>query len=101
MGATAYARLDGPPPMLLGAGAGGMLLFWSDDDGIHWRPARIGDGPAGNVLTIVPSAARRDAAWAGSDTGALLRSGDRGRSWRVAAREGAAALCLAAVAADE
>ena len=95
-GATAYARLAGKPAVLLGAGAGGMALFWSEDDGIHWRPAGIADGDVGLVRALVPAADRRDAAWAGTDSGALLRSDDRGRGWRVVAREPAAILCLAA-----
>jgi photosystem II stability/assembly factor-like uncharacterized protein len=101
MGATAYARLSGKPGVLLGAGAGGMLLFRSEDDGIHWRPVGVADGPAGNITTIVPSAGASEAAWAGSDSGALLRTGDRGQSWRVVAREPAAVLCLASVLADK
>jgi hypothetical protein len=95
-GATAYARLAGKPAVLLGAGAGGMALFWSEDDGIHWRPAGIADGDVGNVTALLPAPERRDSAWAGTSTGALLRSDDRGRGWRVVAREPAAILCLAA-----
>jgi hypothetical protein len=94
-GATAYARLVGKPAVLLGAGAGGSALFWSEDDGIHWRPAGIADGAVGRVTTLIPAAGERDAAWAGADDGALLRTSDRGRGWRVVAREPAAILSLA------
>lgn len=94
-GATAYARLATKPPVLLGAGAGGSALFWSEDDGIHWRPAGVADGGVGRATALLPAADARDAAWAGADDGALLRSGDRGRSWRVIAREPAAILSLA------
>ena len=82
-------------PFVMTALPGGMALFWSEDDGIHWRPAGIADGDVGFVRALVPAADRRDAAWAGTDSGALLRSDDRGRGWRVVAREPAAILCLA------
>ena len=100
-GATAYARLSGQPPALLGAGADGSFLFRSEDDGIHWQAARIDDSAIGRVTTIVPAADRRDAAWAGTESGALLRTTDRGGSWQLVAREPAAILCLAAVLDEE
>jgi hypothetical protein len=100
-GATAYARLGGQPPALLGAGADGSFLFRSEDDGIHWQAARMDDSAIGRVTTIVPAAAHRDAAWAGTATGALLRTADRGHSWQLVAREPAAILSLAAVLAEE
>ena len=100
-GATAYARLSGQPPVLLGAGADGSFLFRSEDDGIHWQAARLEERASGRVTTIVPSAEHRDAAWAGTEAGALLRTGDRGHSWQLVAREPAAILCLAAALADE
>lgn len=100
-GATAYARLGGQPPALLGAGADGSFLFRSQDDGIHWQAARMDESASGRVTTMVPSADHRDAAWAGTATGALLRTADRGRSWQMVAREPASILSLAAVLADE
>jgi hypothetical protein len=100
-GATAYARLGGQPPVLLGAGADGSFLFRSEDDGIHWQAARIDDGASGRVTTIVPAADQRDTAWAGTEAGALLRTADRGHSWQLVAHEPAAILCLAAVLAEE
>ena len=100
-GATAYARLGGQLPVLLGAGADGSFLFRSEDDGIHWQAARIDGGAIGRVNTIVPAADRRDAAWAGTASGALLRSDDCGRSWQLVAREPAAILSLAAVLNEE
>jgi photosystem II stability/assembly factor-like uncharacterized protein len=100
-GATAYARLGGQPPALLGAGADGSFLFRSEDDGIHWQAARIDDDAIGRVTTIVPATDRRDAAWAGTASGALLRTADRGRSWQLVAREQAAILCLAAALDEE
>ena len=96
------ATLHGPmPPALLGAGADGSFLFRSEDDGIHWQAARIDDSASGRVTTIVPAADRRDAAWAGTESGALLRSADRGRFWQLVAREPSAILSLAAALADE
>jgi photosystem II stability/assembly factor-like uncharacterized protein len=92
MGATAYALLGGRPQVLLGAGAGGALLFLSYDDGIHWEPAAA--PVTGRVTTIIPSA-RAGVAWAATDAGQLLRTDDRGVSWREAARLDAAIVCLA------
>jgi len=100
-GATAYARLAGQPPALLGAGADGSFLFRSEDDGIHWQAARMDESASGRVTTIVPAADQRDAAWAGTATGALLRTADRGQSWQLIARESSAILSLAAVLAEE
>lgn len=93
MGATAYALLDGRPRVLVGAGAGGTLLFLSYDDGIHWEPAAA--PMAGRITAIIP-AARPGAAWAATDTGRLLRSDDRGANWRELARVDAAVAALAA-----
>lgn len=93
MGATAYARLAGPAPVLLGAGAGGGLLFRSSDDGIHWEPAS--GVVAGRVTALLPGRGV-DSAWAGTDAGQLLRSTDRGVSWNEVARFTDGILCLAA-----
>jgi hypothetical protein len=95
MAATAYARVGG---FILGAGAGGALLFRSSDDGIHWEPAA--SPLAGRVNTIVPAGYRADSAFAGAESGALLRSDDRGASWREVAREPAPILCMAGAAPD-
>jgi hypothetical protein len=100
-GATAYARLSGKPPVLLGAGADGSFLFRSEDDGIHWQAARIDEQAIGRVTTLVPAADSRNAAWAGTESGALLRTNDQGHSWQLLAREPAAILCLAAVIDEE
>ena len=100
-GATAYARLGGPHPVLIGAGADGSFLFRSEDDGIHWQAAQVDEAAIGRVTTIVPAVDGRDAAWAGSEAGVLLRSADRGRSWQLVAREPAAILCLASVLDEE
>jgi hypothetical protein len=99
-GATAYARLQGASPTLLGAGAGGMLLFRSDDEGIHWEPAQIEAASDGTIATIVPDAGTHDAAWTATSAGFILRSGDRGRTWQIVAREPAAIMCLLSVLAE-
>lgn len=96
MGATAYARLEGRPPVLIGAGAGGALLFRSLDDGIHWEPAASPGPGFGRVTAIAPGPG--GTAWAGSDAGAVLHSKDRGASWHEVARAGAAIGSLAVVA---
>ena len=93
-GATAYARLNQKPPVLIGAGAGGMMLFLSSDDGIHWSPA--GMPPAGNITSLIPSPGQPGVAWAGSDSGAILRSNDSGKTWQIIAQAAAPVLCLAA-----
>jgi hypothetical protein len=94
-GASAYARLGGQRPTLIGAGAGGAMIFLSNDDGIHWAPAAIAGAAAGRIAAICPDAARPGAAWAGGSTGVLLRSLDRGRSWAEVAHEPAPILALA------
>jgi hypothetical protein len=97
-GATAHALLPGRPATLIGAGAGGMIIFHSTDDGIHWEPAQIVDSPSGLVTSLIPDPNNPRVAWAGTDSGALLRSGDQGKTWRTAARENSPIICLAAVA---
>lgn len=96
-GATAYARLPGKSPTLLGAGAGGALLFRSSDDGIHWEPARM-DSSVGRIVAIAPDAIGNGTAWAGSENGTLLRSTDYGQSWQVIDHAPAPITCLVAVA---
>ncbi len=97
MGATAYARLEGRPPVLVGAGAGGALLFRSLDDGIHWEPAALPAGGLGRVSALAPGPV---ATWATTDGGLLLRSDDRGASWREVARLGLGITCLFVVASN-
>jgi photosystem II stability/assembly factor-like uncharacterized protein len=94
-GATAYARIGGRSPVLVGAGAGGIMLFRSIDDGIHWEPAAVAGGVAGRISALAPGGGSR--LWAGTDAGQLLRSDDRGESWREAARLESPILCLAAL----
>jgi photosystem II stability/assembly factor-like uncharacterized protein len=96
-GATAFARLAGRHPVLLGAGAGGTMLFRSEDDGIHWQAAEVKIEALGRVSVIVPASYHMDIAWAGTEIGQLLRSDDRGRSWELVAQEPVAIRSLAVV----
>lgn len=98
-GASAYARLASRPASLLGAGAGGMLLFRSEDDGIHWDAAQLPSEQLGMITTIVPDALETRRAWAGSISGGLLSSGDAGQTWVLVAQLPAAIRCLASVEA--
>jgi photosystem II stability/assembly factor-like uncharacterized protein len=97
MGATAYAYLAGKPRVLLGAGAGGSMLFRSDDNGIHWEPAAL-PGPFGRVTCITPDALHAQTAWVGTADGHLLVTSDAGRSWRIAARDISPIFCIVSLA---
>jgi photosystem II stability/assembly factor-like uncharacterized protein len=83
--------------VLLGAGAGGTMLFRSEDDGIHWQAAEVKIEALGRVSVIVPASYHMDIAWAGTEIGQLLRSDDRGRSWELVAQEPVAIRSLAVV----
>jgi hypothetical protein len=97
-GATAFARLEGKMPVVLGAGAGGTMFFRSQDDGVHWEPAGIeGNQLIARVAVITPASYHIDTAWAGTEKGELLRSDDRGRTWEIIAREAMAITALAVV----
>lgn len=98
-GASAYARLGTKPAALLGAGAGGMMMFRSEDDGIHWEAAQLPSEQLGMITTIVPDALNQRRAWAGSTSGGLLSSGDAGLTWVLLAQLPAAIRCLASVEA--
>lgn len=96
-GAVALALLAGKEEILLAAIAGGTALMRSEDGGATWQPCAVEGGLRGGVTTIVPASYHMDYAWAGTDAGQLLRSEDRGRSWREAGAEQAAILSLAIV----
>lgn len=96
-GATAFALLGGRHPVLIAAAAGGTMIFRSEDEGIHWEPAGLNDGPIGCVTTITPAAYHIDTAWAGTVAGQLLRSDDRGRSWSLVAADLPPVRCIVAV----
>ncbi|HMQ34725.1 MAG TPA: hypothetical protein PKD53_28570, partial [Chloroflexaceae bacterium] len=61
------------------------------------EPAAAPHG-VGRITALAPGPGAT--AWAGTDAGLILRSDDRGASWREAARAGAGIVCMAATAAD-
>ena len=69
----------------------------SEDGGASWERAAVEGELAGVVTTIVPASYHMDYAWAGTDAGQLLRSDDRGRTWRAVATEPAAIRSIAVV----
>lgn len=97
--AIAYARLPDRNGTLLGAGANGMLLFRSDDEGIHWEPAAA-PLDAGRIAALVPSAHQPATAWAGTERGAILRTANAGITWAQVLQVEGAVLALAPVADD-
>jgi photosystem II stability/assembly factor-like uncharacterized protein len=96
-GAVALGLLAGKEEVLLAAIAGGTSLVRSEDNGASWQPAAVDGGLRGGVTVIVPSSYHMDFVWAGTDAGQLLRSDDRGRSWREVGAEPAAIRSLAVV----
>ena len=93
--ATALALLAGDPEVLLAALDAGQTLARSEDGGNTWMPCEVVGGLVGQIQTIVPVRYHMDIAWAGSNSGQLLRSHDRGQHWHEIARELAPILCLA------
>lgn len=63
------------------AGMGGLIR--SDDDGATWHMAALPMEVQGSITTIAPVAHNRDMAWAGTTTGHLLSTTDRGRTWQI------------------
>jgi photosystem II stability/assembly factor-like uncharacterized protein len=95
--ATALALLAGKQEVLLAALGAGTGLARSEDGGANWAPASVVGALNGSVRTIMPASYHMDIAWAGSDSGQLLRSDDRGRTWHLIAQEPVAILSLAVV----
>jgi photosystem II stability/assembly factor-like uncharacterized protein len=96
-GTVTMALLAGKQETLLAAIAGGTALVRSEDGGSTWQQATVEGGLSGGVTTIVPASYHMDYAWAGTDAGQLLRSDDRGRTWRAVATEPAAIRSIAVV----
>lgn len=96
-GAAALALLAGKQETLIAAVDGGAGLSRSEDGGASWAPTTVEGGLRGSVRALVPASYHMDIAWAGTDQGQLLRSDDRGRTWREVAREQAGILSLAVV----
>jgi photosystem II stability/assembly factor-like uncharacterized protein len=93
--ASALAMLSGNQEVLLAATAAGMQR--SEDGGASWQPAAVDPDLNGTVNVIMPASYHMDQAWAGTSTGQLLRSADRGRTWQAVAQLPAAILSLAIV----
>src|SRR5581483_8664749 len=66
------------PAWLLAARAGGIAR--SDDNGAAWAATESGEAP---ISVLVPVGYHVDQAFAGTPTGQLLFSADRGRNWQV------------------
>lgn len=96
-GAAALAILAGKQETMLAAIAEGTALVRSEDGGASWEQAAVEGGLLGGVQTLVPASYHMDFAWAGTDQGQLLRSDDRGRTWREVASERNPILSLAVV----
>lgn len=92
--ATALALLAGDPEVLLAALDVGQTLARSEDGGNTWMPGEVVGGLVGQIQTIFPVRYHMDIAWAGSNSGQLLRSHDRGQRWYEIAREPTSILCL-------
>jgi photosystem II stability/assembly factor-like uncharacterized protein len=77
--AGALTSLAGQKPVWLLAAQGGGIDR-SDDNGAVWTLAASGDAPIG---VLVPVGYHVDQAFAGTATGQLLFSADRGRGWQA------------------
>jgi photosystem II stability/assembly factor-like uncharacterized protein len=96
-GAAAVALLAGNEEVLIAAPDGGTSIARSEDGGGSWQPAAVEGGLRGRVTTIVPASYHMDYVWAGTDAGQLLRSDDRGHTWREVGAEPAPISSLAIV----
>ncbi len=95
--ASALALLAGKQETLIAARAGGTSLARSEDGGATWSEAVVEGGLDGRVQTLAPASYHMDYVWAGTNTGQVLRSEDRGRTWQEVGREPAAITCIAAL----
>lgn len=94
---AALALLAGKQEVLIAAIAGGATLVRSEDSGATWAPAAVEGALDGQVRSIAPASYHMDIVWAGTDTGQVLRSDDRGRTWHQVAHERAGVLSMAVV----
>ncbi|EFO80890.1 hypothetical protein OSCT_1259 [Oscillochloris trichoides DG-6] len=86
-GAQALAMLAGKQETLLAAIAEGTQLLYSNDGGANWVAAQLTTPLQGAITVFAPSSYHMDTCWAGTDTGQILRSDDRGQSWVEVAQE--------------
>lgn len=96
-GATMVAILAGKQETLIAAIADGTVLVRSEDGGTQWSQVTLTTSLKGAVQSLAPSSYHMDIIWAGTNTGQLLRSDDRGRTWNEVLDLHAPALCLAIV----
>lgn len=82
---AALGILAGKDPALLLAQGGGVAR--SADDGSSWALADAEDPWSGGVTVIAPAPYHLDTAFAGSGSGQLATSADRGRSWQALKRD--------------
>ncbi|MFQ3661191.1 MAG: hypothetical protein SNJ69_02235 [Chloroflexaceae bacterium] len=93
--ASTLALLAGKQETLIAARAGGTSLARSEDGGVTWSEAVVEGGLDGQVQALAPASYHMDYIWAGTSTGQVLRSEDRGRTWQEVGREPAAVTCIA------
>ncbi|NNJ11327.1 hypothetical protein EKD04_013375 [Chloroflexales bacterium ZM16-3] len=93
-GADALAMLAGKQETLLAAIADGTTLLRSEDGGGSWQPPTFSVPLQGAITVLAPSSYHMDICWAGTNTGQLLRSDDRGCTWVEVACEPAAIRAL-------
>jgi photosystem II stability/assembly factor-like uncharacterized protein len=93
--AVALALLSGRQETMLASGLKIGPIARSEDGGASWTAVATPEALQGKIQVIQPSSYHMDIAWAGTDAGELLYSEDRGRSWRLLAREEHAIRCLA------
>jgi photosystem II stability/assembly factor-like uncharacterized protein len=73
--------------------AGVPTLARSEDGGASWEYPTYTTSTdtaatlPGEVTILVPVAHHRDVAWAGTSTGHVLRTDDRGQSWQIVAQD--------------
>jgi hypothetical protein len=108
-GETLYV-VDGTPQALRSAGTAlaalpgneSVLLFGepqriarSSDLGRSWSAGEVTTGWRGTITVLVPAPYHMDTAFAGTNTGQIAVSSDRGRNWKILHQEGAAITSIA------
>lgn len=88
-----YQSVTRAGPRLVAGGEHGLIAL-SDDDGVHWRQAKV---PVSATITAV-AFADANIGWAIGAFGVVLRSEDGGESWALKL-DGIRAACLMEIAA--
>ncbi len=95
---VALAVLAGTPTVLLaGFSSRDSLLFARREarEAPYWQMARATVPLQGAIQVITPVSHHMDRAWAGTEGGQLLRTDDRGRTWKLVAQVAAPVHSLA------